>query len=229
MSLQQDEVAKQDEQDNQVAEYLAQHPDFLASHPEVLAGQIIPHSTGSATSLIERQVQVLREQSGNYRSQLEHLVEVARENDQLNGRLHQLTLALMETVTLDEALNILQDELRDKFEADAVELKLFKADELEQEAAKGDPGANLFRDFIHSSRPHCGELDDDRLAYLFGSAAKETASVALVPLADNQVSGVLAIGSHDAARFHSGKGLDFLRRLGEIVSRALQNVIGPGA
>ena len=229
MSLQQDELANQDERETQVVEYLSQNPDFLARHPDVFADQQIPHSTGSATSLIERQVQVLREQSSNYRRQLEDLIEVARENEQLNGRLHRLTLALMEAVTLAEVLNILQDELRDKFQADAVELKLFKADELEQQAEKGDPGASLFRDFVSSGRPNCGELDDARLSYLFGSAADDTVSVALVPLADNQVSGVLAIGSRDAKRFHSGKGLDFLGRLGEIVSRALQNVISPGA
>lgn len=228
MSLQQDDATTPDQQEQQVADYLIQHPDFLASNPEVLAAQQIPHSAGSATSLIERQVQVLREQSTHYRRQLEELIEVARENDQLNGRLHRLTLALMEAASLDEVLNVLQDELRDKFKADAVELKLFQAEELAEQADKGEPGANLFRDFITSGRPSCGELDDARLAYLFGSAATDTASVAIVPLTDNQVSGVLAIGSHDADRFHSGQGLDFLRRLGEVVGRALQNVIAPG-
>lgn len=228
MSLQQDELAKPGDQEELVAEYLVSHPDFLARHPAALAAQRLQHDSGGVTSLIERQVKVLREQGERYRIQLEELINVARENEQLNQRLHQMTLALMEAASFDDVLNILQDQLRDKFQADAVEMKLFRADELEQEAAKGDLGAALFRDFVRKARPSCGQLDDDRLVYLFGSAAAECASVALVPLVENQISGVLAIGSHDAERFHSGKGLDFLRQLGEIVSRALHTVNCPG-
>ena len=41
--------------------------------------------------------------------------------------------------------------------------------------------------------------------------------------------GILAIGSRDPARFHPGKGTDFLRRLGEVVSRTLQVMLEPGA
>jgi uncharacterized protein YigA (DUF484 family) len=43
------------------------------------------------------------------------------------------------------------------------------------------------------------------------------------------VSGILAIGSRDRERFHAGKGVDFLRRLGDIVSHTLQAVSVPGA
>ncbi len=228
MSLHQDEPAETGDREELVAEYLVAHPDFLARHPDALAAQRLQHDSGGVTSLIEHQVKVLREQSERYRIQLEQLIEVARENEQLNHKLHRLTLALMEAASLDDVLNTLQDQLRDQFQADAVEMKLFQAEELALEAAKGDGGAALFRDFVRTARPSCGQLDADRLAYLFGSAAAECASVALVPLVENQINGVLAIGSHDPERFHSGKGLEFLRQLGEIVSRALHTTNCPG-
>jgi len=177
-------------------------------------------------SLVEHQVKVLRKQTSNYRNQLEQLVTVARENDQLNRRLHRLTLALIEAGDLEELLNTLQDELRAQFDADAVELKLFSLKELEAHA--NEPGLAVFQDFLETDRPSCGQLDTEKLESLFGSQAGETGSAALIPIRTNNLSGVLAIGSRDVQRFHQGKGLDFLTRLGELVSLTLQTVSTPG-
>ena len=105
---------------------------------------------------------------------------MARDNDSLARRLHRLTLALIETHSFDEVINTLQDELRDQFKADAVEMKLFEADQIE--AHSHEPGPALFGDFLRRARPNCGKLDKAKLEYLFGSQAGETGSAALIPL-----------------------------------------------
>ncbi|MCF8005409.1 MAG: DUF484 family protein, partial [Chromatiaceae bacterium] len=46
--------------DETVAAWLMRHPDFLLRHRDVLAKLNVPHGSGGATSLIERQVTVLR-------------------------------------------------------------------------------------------------------------------------------------------------------------------------
>ena len=227
MSLHQDDhETAVDDRETEIADYLIAHPDFFERHPEALAAIDIPHPTGDAVSLIERQVSTLRKQSINYRSQLEKLVAVARENDGLANRLHRLTLALIETQTFDEVLNTLQDELRDQFQADAVEMKLFASEQLEAHAH--EPGPALFRDFLARARPNCGRLDREKLEYLFGSQAGETGSAALIPLTAPPMAGVLAIGSRDPERFHQGKSVDFLQRLAEVVSAKLQSASSPG-
>lgn len=215
-----------DDREEQIAAYLESHPDFFSRHPAALAAIDIPHPTGDAVSLIERQVRTLREQTADYRRQLENLVGVARENDALAKRLHRLTLALIETHSFDEVLNTLQDELREQFKADAVEMKLFDTDQLE--AHSHEPGPALFRDFIKRGRPNCGQLDKEKLTYLFGPQAGETGSAALIPLSAPPMSGVLAIGSRDPERFHEGKSVDFLQRLAEVVSATLQAASSPG-
>jgi uncharacterized protein YigA (DUF484 family) len=215
-----------DDREEQIAEYLIVHPDFFERHPDALAAIDIPHPTGDAVSLIERQVRTLRAQAANYRRQLEDLVTVARENDALAKRLHRLTLALIETHSFDEVLNTLQDELREQFKADAVEMKLFASDQLEAHAH--EPGPALFRDFLQRARPNCGRLDKAKLEYLFGSQAGETGSAALIPLTAPPLAGVLAIGSRDPERFHEGKSVDFLQRLAEVVSAKLQSASSPG-
>ncbi|MCG6966421.1 MAG: DUF484 family protein [Chromatiaceae bacterium] len=227
MSLQHDEVEQTvDDREEQIAGYLSAHPDFFNRHPEALAAIDLPHPTGDAISLIERQVRTLRDQATLYRRQLEDLVGVARENDTLAKRLHRLTLALIETHSFDEVLNTLQDELREQFKADAVEMKLFASDQLEAHAH--EPGPALFRDFLQRARPNCGQLDKAKLEYLFGPQAGETGSAALIPLTAPPLAGVLAIGSRDPDRFHEGKSVDFLQRLAEVVSAKLQTAAGPG-
>jgi hypothetical protein len=227
MSLQQDDSDPSiDDREADLADYLIAHPDFFHRHPDALAAIDIPHPTGDAVSLIERQVRTLREQSTTYRQQLEQLVAVARENDGLAKRLHRLTLALIETQTFDEVLNTLQDELREQFQADAVEMKLFASEQLEAHAH--EPGPALFRDFLARARPNCGRLDRDKLEYLFGPQAGETGSAALIPLKAPPMAGVLAIGSRDPDRFHQGKSVDFLQRLAEVVSAKLQSASSPG-
>lgn len=227
MSLTHDEADPGvEEREAQIAEYIASHPDFFVRHPDALTAIDIPHPTGDAVSLIERQVRTLREQTAVYRRQLEDLVGVARENDALAKRLHRLTLALIETHSFDEVLNTLQDELREQFQADAVEMKLFAGNQLEAHAHELGPA--LFHDFIKRGRPNCGQLDKEKLEYLFGPQAGETGSAALIPLSAPPLAGVLAIGSRDPDRFHEGKSVDFLQRLAEVVSVTLQSASSPG-
>lgn len=227
MSLIQDDLDQTgNDREERIAEYITAHPDFFTRHAEALAAIDIPHPTGDAISLIERQVRTLRDQSLNYRRQLEDLVAVARENDALAKRLHRLTLALIETRSFDEVLNTLQDELREQFKADSVEMKLFASEQLEAHAH--EPGPALFSDFLKRARPNCGQLDKAQLEYLFGPQAGETGSAALIPLTAPPLAGVLAIGSRDPQRFHEGKSVDFLQRLAEVVSATLQAASGPG-
>ncbi len=209
---------------DRVAAYLLAHPDFLDTHPEVFAALDVPHDNGGVVSLVHRQIATLRGQSDKYRSQLEELVAVARENDALAARLHRLMLALIEATSRDEVLDTLREQLREQFQADAVELKLFPSLSVKQQAEQGDSGPALFEDFIAKRRPSCGALPPSQLDFLFGDRAGDTASVALIPLDAGTEEGLLAIGSRDAERFHPGQAMDFLTRLGEVVSHSLRAV-----
>ena len=208
-----------------IADYLREHADFFTRHPDLLHSLQLPHDAGTGTiSLIERQMQVLRDKANDYRNQLEQLISVARENDDLNRRLHQLTLTLIETDDLENLMDTLLDDLREQFRADAVELKLFSAENLEQAVNERQADPLLFDDFIKKGKPRCGALKKDQLQYLFGSLAAETGSVALIPLTHKRVEGILAIGSRDSQRFHPGKDTEFLQRLGDLVSHALGRI-----
>ncbi|HEC14978.1 MAG TPA: DUF484 family protein [Sedimenticola sp.] len=214
-----------------VAEYLAANPDFFERHEELLLELKLPHSNGSTVSLVERQLARLRKECARYKQRLEALIEVGRKNDLLINRLHRLTLSLIDTANLDEVLNVLEDHLHEEFEADSVELLLFTPSELEDPAGPGesDPaGIGCFQSLFKEGKPLCGSLTDPQLDYLFGPEARHIHSAALIPLRNESICGMLAIGSSDRERFQSDMGTDFLSRLGEVVSQRLEMVSEPG-
>ena len=86
--------------DESVVDYLLGHPDFFEAHAELLSKLKVPHPTGTAVSLIERQVEVLRGQNRQLERKLVDLIEVARANDTLIERIHRLALALLEGANL---------------------------------------------------------------------------------------------------------------------------------
>ncbi len=215
--------------DQQIADYLRDNPGFLSRYPELLAELEIPHESGDAVSLIERQVEALRKQLKETQRQLADLVEVARTNDQLQARMHRLTLELIDAATFEEVLNALEDELHDDFKADAVELRLFSSSHFDdhlQDSLNGQIAT--FEQFFTRSQPICGKMDQQQLDYIFGTEGDRIASTALIPLKSEGVLGLLAIGSCDPQRFAPDHGTEFLTRLGEIISRTLQAVSLPG-
>lgn len=216
--------------ESSVAAYLAQSPEFFERHLDLLMQLQLPHPSGAAVSLIERQVSALRTESSRYKKQLEEFITVARENEDLNRRLHRLTLKLMDTGNLQETLNTLQDALFDEFQADAVELRLFSGESFSEELqSSGEEVLKAFQDFLDRGQPVCGRLDPHQMDYLFGPQAGEIHSAALIPLQAPSTVGILAVGSRSEDRFHRGKGTEFLVRLGEIVSRRLHLASLPGA
>lgn len=208
----------------QVKAFLQANPDFFAVHEDLLAEIQLPHKAGAAVSLVERQVATLRKRLANCEQQLADLVDIARDNDSLNSRLHRMTVEMFDAASLDDVIDSLQNHLRDQFKADAVEVKLFSASELKKEADKGSPSPALFNKLMSDGKPHCGTIEKEQMHYLFGEQTADTGSVALVPINGINITGILAIGNSKPNHFHTGQGTDFLRRLGDIVTKAFESV-----
>jgi uncharacterized protein YigA (DUF484 family) len=225
MSSQSEQLAESQDFEQTLVDYLKANPDFFARNPQLLQELELSHSSGEAVSLIERQVQNLRQQADQYKRQLDELIAVARENEQLNDRLHNLTLTLLDALNFDEVVDALEDKLHDEFQAEAVELHLFSHAEMDGET---NPDLDGFRPFLDAGKPRCGRLTAPQLSYLFSTQAEDIESTALIPIQGEGLLGLLAIGSYDEHRFHPDMGTDYLARLGEIVSKTLEVVSEPG-
>ena len=202
-----------------VVAYLAAHPELFEHHPDLVAELRVPHASGHAVSLIERQVAVLRGQLQTERRRLAHLIARAQDFETLSARLHGLSLHLIAAQDLEHVQTVLRESLCRDFNAEAVVLKLFR---LESDAADPDPTVAAFTDFLDREHSLCGPLDTERSGVLFGDQSEAIRSAALIPVRTDAHCGVLAIGSSDPERFGADMGTDLLDRLGEIVSQKLR-------
>ncbi len=232
MTLSTEQTSKAPDMEATVAEYLAANPGFFERHEPLLLELRLPHVNGGSVSLLERQLAALRKECARHQQRLTELVAVGHANDLLIDRLHQMTLALMDTTDLDELLNVLEDQLHAQFKADYVELRLFTPAELENPSALEASEQKIIRHlqtFFQQNQPRCGDLPQEQLEILFGAEAGDIHSAVLIPLKSESISGILAIGSSDRQRFQQDMGTDFLSRLGELVSQQLEVVSEPGA
>lgn len=223
-----------------VGDYLEKHPDFFERHPQALARIKLPHVRGAAVSLIERQVEVLREKHAGMEEKLGEFVRVARANDQLAEKIHRFTRRLLRARSLQDVLLQIEASLREDFDAFNSRLVLIGRSDLQgaglerflRGVAADDAALRSFDSLFESGKPRCGQVRDSQREFLFGEEAGGVASVALVPLvraaAPGTAAGVvtplglLAVGSNDSQRFHPGMSTEFLARMGDLIADAVQ-------
>jgi len=212
--------------------YLQQHPDLFDRHPQLLTRLRLVHPrTGTTVSLIERQVEVLREKQAASEQKLADFVRVARANDALSDKIHRFTRRLVRTSTRAQALAQVEASLREDFDAyhavlvlpapTAGATKTDEASRFVRLVAADDAILKSFESLFGSGKPRCGQVRDTQREFLFGSEAEAIGSVALIPLTVLSPPGLLAIGSVDRDHFHPGMSTEFLSRMAELIADSL--------
>jgi hypothetical protein len=208
----------------EVAAYLRLHPEFFNDYRELLAELRVPHTSGDAVSLIEKQLTVLREQNEQTRKRMRELIEIARYNEELAKRMHQLVLHLMDAANVKEIFAILKDHLKRNFEADRVALRLFANPAFidsypgDEFAGRDTAGEKLFKTVIERRTPISGKLKRQQQVLLFGDDGDKIVSAVIVPLHGEDWGGVLVIGSFNPDKFQESMGVELLANLAKVLS-----------
>lgn len=214
-----------------VCDYLEAHPDFFERNAHLLGVLRLPHETGGTVSLVERQVSMLRQKEIKLERQLRELIDVARDNDVLVAKIHELTMQLLASRDLDSTISATEEAMRSGFDADHAVLVHFgdpdnfkdvRASRFFRALKRDDAALAPFATFLKSSGPRCGQIRDAQRDFLFRGDADDVGSAALIPLGKKAEIGFLAVGSVDANRFHPGMSIDFLSRVGDLVAGALK-------
>jgi uncharacterized protein YigA (DUF484 family) len=212
-----------------IARYLQHNADFFERHQPLLARLRLPHArTGSTISLVERQVEVLREKQSSLEQKLAEFVRVARANDALADKVHRFTRRLLRARTRTDVLTQVETSLREDFDAFHSAMLLIgppaqaaTAGTFVRTLAADDPALKSFETLFATGKPRCGQARDSQRELLFGAEGASIGSVALVPLGDKGSLGLLALGSTDRDRFHPGMSTEFLARMAELIADAL--------
>ena len=210
-----------------VADYLRDHPDFFLSQDELLRSLTLPHNSGRAISLVERQVHLFRKQRDTLRQELTELVAIARHNDRLFDKSKRMLLQVIEARTLNDMAAAIDDSIRGDFGLDAASLLLFRDTPLpvspEGALHVVSPAEAMARigALLDGDRAVCGQFGESERAFLFPGIAEPIASVALVPLRDQELRGVFAVGSRQPGYFDQNMGSLFLTYISDTLSRLL--------
>ncbi len=201
--------------DEDIAAYLQEHPQFFEGHLDLLEGISLPHPHGGRTvSLAERQLLALREKNKALETKLHELLTFARENDELQLKVHQFACALFAARDLEALRDGILYQLRERFAVPHVALNLWKTDAVSAEVL-------TFAD--QTAHPVCAHRPMYDTQEWFGEAAAHLRSFAYLPLHDGTGSvGLLILASEDAQRFYPEMGTMFLRHIAEIVTAALK-------
>ena len=215
--------------DQQVRDYLLANPAFFEQHPEWLTDLSLLHSSGAATSLIEKQVSVLRQRNTELRNKLNQLVENARENDRLFERTKRLVLALIECDDTADLVDALYFSFDKEFSIPYTRVFLCGDDFTDTNARWVNPEEARLKLGAHfqTARTQTGYLSTDDIKYLFDQDAPKIHSAALAVFGITDPLGLIAIGHPSASYYESGMGTLFLRHIADVfgsrVYKLLQN------
>jgi uncharacterized protein YigA (DUF484 family) len=212
----------------QVSRFLRAHPRFVIDDPDLLEMLELNHASGSAVSLIERQIELLRGRNQRLGDRLELLVDAARENELRIGSHHRMARLLIRAPTLAAVVVALRTAMRDHFDIEYVFLGI-STSVLKRHDIDGvtpiepdGPIAKSCDNLLRTRLIECGPLDEARARLLFPKVDLPPRSAAIAPLEKDRNLGIIAFASSDPVRFQPRQGKLFVELAAELAAAAIR-------
>lgn len=237
----QNSLAKTDDlslDDESVANYLMEHPDFFATNEDLLLSLRIPHKSGQAISLLERQVSLLRRKNDETQDKIKSFVENAKENDELFEKTRTIVLNIINSVSIEDLSSLIEEKLEKEFDASCSKLFFATEDDIDENVSPLfllplELTKNVLGKLFQRKRAYCGTLNTDQ-ALLFFPESSNISSVAIIPIHlhdenkfKTKLPGIplLVVASDKDKHFNSSLDTLFLDFIGEIVSVHIKSLL----
>jgi len=196
-----------------VCEYLRLHTDFLHFHPELIPLLEIPHQSGSAVSLVARQVKSLRDENRRLQGQLIDVLRTAQENESLYRRCNQLLNKWLLEPQPQSLLKKADEDLIKYFDIHAAKIIWNKQKEVEDICKE-------FAMAFPDNQPICGASDSKFMAKIFPHQ-HQIMSMAIVPIGPQARLGLLVLASNELEGFSATMGTIFLEQISAVLTALL--------
>ncbi len=204
-----------------LSDFLRNNPSVFQQHPELL--ESISLSDGrNASSLLERQISVLKERLLAQQMAQAELFQNARNNETISNQFSNVISRLIGCANLSEFASEFPRVLRQTFAVDQVAIKTAQSVTRRPSEAEGYQ-ETLRR--LSNNQAVCDNRWPSGVMALFFN--QDIASAALVPLYTDESShtlGVLALGSIDADRYTNDLGTAHLNKLGLMAGTCLKRL-----
>ena len=216
-----------------VVAYLRDNPDFLQQHTKVLEYQNLSHKCGSATSLVERQVMVLRQRIQNYGSKLSELLQTARRNDIQFDKTKRLVTELSGCTTTADMCQALTTSFIEEFHASIVRLVYFgdrsitSAHASLQMLSKQDKETAMLMDLFEKQPwSFCQSVKGSLLSELLPKYDEELRSFAIIPIhVHEQPTACVIIASSALDHYTQEMDTLFLNHVAAVCSRVFTRLV----
>ena len=222
--------AEVDVTEKQVVKYLQNNPKFFARHHELLSRIKLPHESGKAISLIEKQVHILREQEVEATKKLKDLLKNAKNNDEIFAITKSLILALLNAKSLKEISASIKEQFASLTNIDACEIifvscpNLSMSDTVRIETL--DTVMEKYSDALRLKKTYCGKLGTAQIRHLFQTTGKSVASTALCPVINNgEPVALLALGNETENYFNIHLDTLFLDFICQVVGSRIFSLL----
>ena len=210
----------------QVAQYLRLNNDFFHKEQDLLADLSLPHESGKAISLLERQVTVLRNRGLEAKKKLGDLLRNAHNNDHLFDTTKSLVLSLLRARNITEITSVAQDQLSNHENIESCEVILIQQQSLNlPKSVRLDSIDSLksdFGDVFRLKRTYCGSLSTNKITYLFPASGGKIHSTAICPVMNNgEILALIALGNQTENYFNIHLDTLFLDFIGNVVGAVL--------
>ena len=206
-----------------VRDHLRNNPDFLEQNPDILEAINVSHNSGKAISLVERQVVIMRDRNKEMSARVEQMVTSATDNARLLEKTNRLVINLLRAKDLNELVETLYNSLEQDFSTEFYSLTIItdnsissksKANVVTEQQAKEVIGAILL-----ANKAVSGVIRDEELSMLFGNTT--IGSVVALPLKNQGVQAVIALGNSDPQFYTRDIGTVFIDYIGELLTELL--------
>ncbi len=221
-----------------IAQFLTNTPEFFERHAEVLASVQIASAHGQrAVSLQERQAEMLREKIKALEQRVMEMVRNSHDNEAIAAKVHAWGCELQRVQQPTALPQAVVRGIEQHFDVPQTAIRVWDVAFEHTEHDFAQDASDDVRAFASSlTMPFCGpNLGFEPASWLPRVAVEEgdslaAQSLALLPLREGPIDsatpafGLLVLGSPDAQRFDATMGTEFLSRMAELASAALQRL-----
>jgi uncharacterized protein YigA (DUF484 family) len=219
--------------DAQVVCFLRENPDFLERYPQLLSVIRAPErqfedadeAGGEVVDLQGAMLSRMRSELAQREEQSSELIDASRANLQSQNRVHAAVIAILSARSLDHMIEILTIDMAGLLNVDAVALCL-EGGIVTPTSAQGVrvvPVGTIDKILDVSRTVSLREnVEGDRRIY--GEAAGLVRSEAMLRLSvrEDAPCALLAMGSREPDRFHTGQGSELLTFLARILEHSIR-------
>lgn len=195
--------------------FLLDNADFFVTREALLSELNFKHDSGNASSLLERQIQRLREEQNTLIDLLTSFVEEAKVNEDLFIKSKNLTLSILDANHEKDIIQKIEKEFKDNFGVDECSLEFFSNSEIVSLEGKTDLS-------LHKGAVHCGSFSSEKLSILFKE--KEVNSAVIAVLVHDKKIGLLQLGSKDRTKYLGDEDTTFIEYVRDVLETKLSSL-----